>query len=390
MNCATEGEWRAYLDGELPATEKDRLASHLATCASCTAELQRIEANASFAASALGSLAPSSAEGPAPAWSRVRERVDGRAGGSVTRDWGVSEMFRRFFGFAGRTKLRIATSAITVFVAMALLFAYTPAGMAAGDFLSIFRVKKFVAVTVDPSSLPNLASPSDLGSVKTTGDKSVKQVSPAEAQQIVGFKIPSIGTMPAGIEPTPRSTMVTGSHSMTFTPDIKKVRAYLDSIGATNVKLPDKLDGAPITLASSPVVSQLYTEKGGVERAPDGSLKPLAGQKFLHLGMTTSPVLTVPDGIDMDQLRSELLKVPGLPPDLVNQLKAIDDWRNTVVIPVVKGKSRDVTIQGQQGVLIREDNGPGVTILWQKDGVIYTLTGNASEAELLTAANSLK
>lgn len=390
MKCASTGEWRAYLDGELTAAEIERMADHLGSCAVCQTETARLRENTSVVASALQSLSPSDVEIPSPVWSRVRDRADGRMAGPVTRKWGVSDMFRNLSGFAGGTRLRLATSAVTLFVAMVLLFAFTPAGMAAGNFLSIFRANKFVAVTVDPSTLPNLGSPSDLGTVTSTGSGGMKSVSPAEAQQLSGIRLPAIGAMPSGIDSTPRATMASGPHSVTFKPDIKKVRAYLDTIGASNVKLPDKLDGAPITIAAGPVVSQLYTEKGGLDRAPDGTAKPLAGQKFIHVAATTSPTLTVPDGIDVDQLRSELLKMPGLPADLVNQLKAIDDWRNTVVIPVVKGKSSNVTVQGQQGVMIHEDGGPGSTVIWQSNGIVYTITGNVSDAELLAAANSLK
>lgn len=52
-----------------------------------------------------------------------------------------------------------------------------------------------------------------------------------------------------------------------------------------------------------------------------------------------------------------------MPPDLVRQLKSIEDWRNTVVVPVVNGKSREVTVQGEKGLLISEDNGAGWSAL---------------------------
>ncbi len=299
-------------------------------------------------------------------------------------------MIGRFLGQATASRARLATTAVTVFVAMALLFTLPPVQTAASSFLSVFRVNKFVAIAVDPSSLPNLASPSDLGTLKTTGDHSMKQVTLAEAQSAAGFTMRTPATLPGNLEATPRSTMTTGAFSMTFTPDLKKVRAYLTSIGASNVKLPDKLDGAPITVQMSPSIALLYTEKGGIDRAPDGTLRPVAGQKFLYVGATSSPTVNVPDGVDVDQVRSQLLSVPGLPADLVNQLKSIDDWRNTVVVPVVKGKSRDVTVQGSQGVLIQENGGPGETLLWQKDGMVYTMTGNVSESEILAAANSMK
>ncbi|HEX9016075.1 MAG TPA: zf-HC2 domain-containing protein [Chloroflexota bacterium] len=385
MKCATVGEWRAYLDRELSATEMGQLAGHLSSCSACQSEVERLRANAAMAARALDAVTPSEAELSQAVWSRIRGRVDGRVAGPVTREWGESDMFRNLLGFLAGSRLRIATSAISLFVAMVLLFALTPVGSAAGDFLSVFRVKKFVAVTVDPNSLPNLKSPADLGGLKVTGDKTMRKVGLAEAQKAVGFQVPTVGAFPSGIENTARSISVTNAFSVTFTPDLQKVRAYLATLGATNLALPEKLDGAPITIAMPPAVAELFTEPGG-----GASSAPNPGQKFMYVGATTSPTLTVPDGIDVDQLRTELLKVPGLPADLVTQLKAIDDWRNTVVIPVVKGTSRNVTVQGQPGLLVHEDGGPGTTVIWQNNGVIYTVTSNATEAEVLAAANSLK
>lgn len=295
-------------------------------------------------------------------------------------------MLRNLLGQATASRTRLATSAIALFVAMTLLLSLAPVQTAASSFLSVFRVKKFVAVAIDPSSLPNLNSPSQLGALKTVGDKTPKQVSLAQADSTAGFNMQTPATLPGGLEATPRSTTVTDAFSVTFTADLKKVRAYLASIGASDVKLPDNLDGAPITVQMSPAISLLYTEKGAVDRTPEGTVKPQVGQKFLYVGATTSPTINVPDGLNVDQVRSELLKVPGLPPEL----KSIEDWRNTVVVPVVKGKSHDVTVQGVQGVLVQADAGQGNTLLWLKDGIVYTMTGNYSEAEILVAANSMK
>lgn len=299
-------------------------------------------------------------------------------------------MIGNLLGQAVRGRMRLVTTVVVVFVAMTFLFSLAPVQTAASSFLSVFRVKQFVAVTVDPSSLPNLASPSELGTFKQVGDHSMKQVTLAQAESAAGFKMQMPTTFPSGIESSPRATTLMGASSVTFTPDLKKVRAYLAGIGASNVKLPDNLDGAPITLQTQPAVAVLYTEKGGYEQQAGSIPKPLAGQKFLYVGATTSPTVNVPDGIDVNQVRAELLKVPGLPTDLVNQLKSIDDWTNTVVVPVVKGTSKNVTVQGVQGVLVQEDKGPGLSLFWLKDGVVYTVSSNVSEGELLSAANSMK
>ena len=299
-------------------------------------------------------------------------------------------MFRNLSGLAGGSRARVAVSTVAALAVVALLSTLSPVQTMASSFLSVFRVQKFVAVQVDPTTLPKMVAPSELGSFTVSGSARPKQMSASEAQQAVGLKLPVPSTLPPGIEPTPKGVSVTAAHSMTFTPDLKKVRAYLATIGASNVNLPDNLDGAPITLQMPASVQMLYLEQGAAQRNAEGMPIPAVGQKFLYVGETTSPTMSVPDGLDVDRIRAEVLKMPSLPPDLVSQLKSIDDWRNTVVVPVVQGTSHEVTVQGQSGLAITQPNGQGTTVMWLKDGKVYAVSGSFSEAEMLTVANSLK
>lgn len=389
MGCVDSGDLRAFLDAELAGTERARVEEHLASCFACRSDLEALRANAAVAQSALGRMAPRATEVPRPDWSRVRDRAEGRIRGPVTLGWGLSSMFGNLFRLAGGSRMRVATSTLAALAIVALLSTLSPVQTAASSLLSIFRVKKFVAVTVDPSSLPNLASPGELGSFTTTGDPKPRVLNEVEAAKAVGFKVPFPATLPAGLEAKPRAITVTGAHSWTFTPDLKKVGAYLSSIGASEVKLPDNLDGAPITLQMPPAVSVLYVEKGASERDSAGVPVPAVGGKFLYVGATTSPTMNLPEGIDVDRIRAEVLKMPGLSPDLVNQLRAIDDWRSTVVVPVVKGTSREVTVQGERGLMITQADGKGSSLIWLKGGIVYGLSGSLSEAEILAAANSI-
>ena len=55
--CWTEGDLRAYLDRELPAGDRERIAAHLAECSACGALYGEIAARAERVAAALGALA---------------------------------------------------------------------------------------------------------------------------------------------------------------------------------------------------------------------------------------------------------------------------------------------------------------------------------------------
>lgn len=388
MGCIEKGDLRALLDGELPETELARIEGHLASCAPCCRELEALRENAAFTLSAFERVAPSSVLVPVPSSSWIRERAG--FGRPVTSGWGLSHMLRNLFRFVGGSRLRVAASTLAVLAIVALLFTLSPVQAVASSFLSVFRVQKFVTVQVDPSSLPKVAAPDNLGSLTTTGSFKPRVATAEEAERLTGFKVPTPGTLPAGIGPAPKAIAVTEAHSTTFTPNLEKVRSYLSSIGATDVKLPDNLDGAPITLQMPASVSVLYLEKGGAERDSNGIPRPHVGQGFLYVGASTSPTLDVPDGLDVEQIRAEVLKMPGLPQELVSQLRAIDDWRNTVVVPVVKGTTHEVNVQGVTGFAITQPDGKGTTLIWPKDGRIYAVSGSFGEADLLAVANSIK
>lgn len=390
MECVERGRLRAFLDGELSGGDRSLLEQHVAGCAHCREALDVLRANALLAQSALGRLAPAVSEVPMPHWSLVRDRVERTNSRPVTSNWGLFTMFGNLLRFAGGPRVRMATGTAAVLIVAAMLFTMTPVQTLASNFLSIFRVQRFVAVQVDPSSLPkNLASPEELGSFKMVGDAKPKSVTLEAAEREIGFKMMVPASLPNGLLSDPKVTLF-GAQTITYTPDLKKVSEYLASIGASNIKLPDNLDGAQISMQMPARVNLLYLERGGSMRSGDGAPAPQAGQKFLYVGATQSPTMTVPDGLDVEQLRTELMKFPNLPPDLVNQLKSISDWRNTMVVPVPKGTSSEVMVQGEKGLAVTDPDRLWSIVMWVKGGVIYAASGSYSVEEIVKVANSMK
>ena len=346
--------------------------------------------NALVARSALDRLAPAASEVPIAHWNLARDRIEKESKSPVTSNWGLTNMFTNLLRFASGPRMRLATGTVAVLVVAAMLFTITPVQTLASNFLSIFRVQKFVAIQVDPGSLPeNLVSPDELGSFKVVGGSKPKAVDLEAAEKELGFKMMVPSSVPGDLLTNPRVTLFE-SQTITYTPDLKKVRDYLASIGASDIKLPDNLDGAPISLQLPTRVNLLYLERGGSSRSEEGAPAPEPGQKFLYVGATQSPTMTVPDGLDVEALRAEMLKFPNLPPELVNQLESINDWRNTMVVPVAKGTSSEVIVQGEKGLAVTEPDRVWSSVMWVKGDVIYGLSGSYSTDELLKVANSMK
>ena len=64
--------------------------------------------------------------------------------------------------------------------------------------------------------------------------------------------------------------------------------------------------------------------------------------------------------------------------------------------PDVEGSTQEITVDGVAGVYVtlpeeyREDSGPVNIMVWEKDGVVYAVTGQFSLEEALMIGNSMK
>jgi len=88
--CWTEGDLRAYLDCELSAPDRDRVAAHLAACGQCNSLHWEIAARAERVSAALGALSggvvparPTPAVRPVVLWPRWAAAVAMAAGLAV-------------------------------------------------------------------------------------------------------------------------------------------------------------------------------------------------------------------------------------------------------------------------------------------------------------------
>mgnify|MGYP001209365900 FL=1 len=116
-----------------------------------------------------------------------------------------------------------------------------------------------------------------------------------------------------------------------------------------------------------------------------------ADGKYLVAGQFVSPgpSLNIPSSVDVNLLREEVLALPGLPADIVAQLRNVKDWEKTLIVPVPSGAtSRQVTVDGAAGLLVESDQ--GAVVLWQKDGALYAVGGQSvSGDDALRVAESM-
>jgi hypothetical protein len=95
-------------------------------------------------------------------------------------------------------------------------------------------------------------------------------------------------------------------------------------------------------------------------------------------------------GASVQQVEDYLISLPGFPPDLAAQIRAIGDPTTTLPVPVPTGQqSHQVDVQGVRGLFVGDSTGLGSGMIWSKGGVLYATVGTMTESELTGVARSL-
>jgi hypothetical protein len=93
----------------------------------------------------------------------------------------------------------------------------------------------------------------------------------------------------------------------------------------------------------------------------------------------------------MVALGEALLRILGMDGRQARRLAQNIDWTNTLLLPVPENIASfsEVTVDGVTGIALSSINGRDTALMWQKDGVVFVLSGG-NVADLIEAANSLQ
>ncbi len=405
QGCLSDGELRAAIDSGVSVPPS--LDLHLRSCSHCRERMEDIAGNHTFAAGRLDLLAAGSDQVDlSQAQQRIRRRIAQSSPKSVAiqGESFVSTMWR-FRAARGAVALLALLLLTTAFVA-------TPMRSLADDLFNRFRVEKFEAITVnmeqftqfgmgiavqamsaDPEQLA--ASFEGLAEFDSTFDEedphgNVTELgSLDEVQSVYGdFRAPS--ELPDGFESTPQ-IMVTDAGSASLTVDTAAANTLISQLGLPIYSLPDA-GAVPEMVFELDLPQALILH---YQAADDGHLAVV---------QLESPTLITPESLDMNALREDLLRLPGLPTDFVAQLRSIDNWESTLVVPVPEGaESRDVSINGESGLLLEASEfdgsdwgmefaleGDASVIMWHADGKLYIVAGSVNGDTIQNVADSLE
>jgi len=271
-------------------------------------------------------------------------------------------------------------AALAAAAVLAIVFA-APLGSVAQSFLTIFQPKQFVAIDVSSMHdakhklLPML---SDYGTfAKVRPAATARPASVAQASSFAGFRVLAPASIPddIGASHVYRATKATVN---TFRFDAALARKSVARTGHALPEMPDGIDGTKVTVAVGPMVETIW-----------GS--PRARKSGLIIIQSRAPVVRS-SGATLAELEGYLLKMPGISPELADQIRAIGDPSATLPVPIVgtKQSAHPVDIGGAQGLAIGDNTGIGAGVLWQRDGFVYAVIGSLTEDQAVAIATSLR
>ena len=407
MSCPDLGTLRASLDGAAGAPPAPD--DHLRTCPACADTLAELQRNAELAAPAIALTAPADQLTPAQveaalaafeqrrarlaAARSVQTRPSPSPSPSAPRDPDPAPvpvpLARR--GRLARlgTRTRVAAAALVAALALTGLVG-TPAGRAAASsFLAQFRSQRFQALNVSPDQATQvdrvLAGLADTGvftgaALHDTGLGEPRVAADrAEAARLAGFAVPVVdpAALPSGVDRTPRRLLVSPAREVRLTFDRDRALDYLHRHGRPDAQLPERYDGTRLVIGVPAAVVQVFSGRDG---AP-----------ALMVGKAGTLALTTEGGASLEELREVVLGLPGLPAELVAQLRGIGDWRNTLPLPVPTDqvRSRPTTVGGAEALAFADTSDRLHAVVWHRDGHIWGVAGVVGTDEARDVANSL-
>jgi hypothetical protein len=388
---------RQILDEPGAVPEPDRI--HAASCAACLRRSEAMAADAAVAAAALsGAVSAVDADiDLAPALRRLRSAETGAV---PPRPTFVDRLQTRI-QLARRRSLRVGAVLAVVVVSMGTLVATG----GASDIIQIFQPESFVAVPIDVTSLGTLPDLSGYGSVRVLQPPRPSAASSlAEAASGSGLHLLATGKLPAGVKGDPAFHVLSaGSASFTFS--TAAASASAGKLGQALPALPANLDGSSLTLSGGPVVIETVgsqqslgpfsvPKSGGSGTAPNeahqGILGGLGGIPQLVIVQMKAPVL-YSDGPTVAQYEDALLSMPGVPPSLASQIRALGDLSSTLPIPIPTSlaSAHAADINGAPGLVIGDTTGIASGVVWQSHGQVYGVAGSLTDRQVVAIARSM-
>ncbi len=311
----------------------------------------------------ISNLAPGATEAPRSA-SQALARLQNKIRASMVESPST---------WPGIFQQKLARVGAVIVLVFAIAMAFPDVRAAANDFLGLFRVQKFAAISVSPEQIALLEEVAESGLMpgeiefrEQPGELSqVKTLQQAEDE--LGWEVRSPGLMN---EPDIIYIVQGGSGRLII--DVASIRAIMELAGVEPSLLPDSLDGAPVDVVVYSGISQHWNDGVALVQAP-------------------SPLIEYPEDVDTAALGQAMLQAIGMDEIAASALARNIDWTTTLLIPIPENVAtfEDVNVDGEIGLALSSLDGNNAGLLWQRNGIVYALSGSNVDA-LIKIANSLE
>lgn len=398
MSCPSDGILQARLDGELTPAELPELNEHLSSCSSCRSRLEAMQSQAERVQGALARLNPGSNENAnaGRAYFRFRAAMDAEVEPNST--W-IGRLFA--------PRLRPAWGALVLICGVTVLLSVAPARTFAEKILAMLRVKKITVVSVYPASTETRTDQrtakllsqmiSDNVVVTIDAGKPQPQATAAAASKLAGFDVRTIRQLGA-----PQKILVNGEAGFQMTLNRNRMQVILQEAGRSDIQLPAAIDGALVAVHIPRTVLTAYGNcpehnfrHHGPESQPQSGVEanpPAAADNCVLMVQAPSPTVSVPPNLNISQVAEAALELAGMSPAEAHSFCQTVDWSSTLVVPVPGNVSsyQTVNVDGVTGTLISlRSERNRYSLLWVKDGIIYSLNGHGDPNQALNLAASL-
>jgi hypothetical protein len=301
-------------------------------------------------------------------------------------------------------RLRELGSGTSVALAVTLLLGVTSCGR--GDltsFLSSLRLAKPKPVTV---AVPGFSGPTATrrlqeavgGMVADTvsvvvDEKDQAAPNSAAASRLAGFEV----QLPRLRTDSP-TFIVVGAHAVTMTVDRSQLLKVLSEAGRSSIAVPAAVDGGRVTMRTPRAIRVQYgrcpvpvanTLQGQIQGPPPPSTDNGDCVVLIESPLTA---VSVPPGIDIQQLVDLGLELSGMSPDQTNAFRQrfSSQASLSMAIPRFMRSYDSVTVNGERAMLLNTAGrrGPTYDLLWTRNDIVYSLAGYGSSADAVPLANS--
>ena len=372
MTCVREGELRAFLDDELPPATHQEVARHVAECADCRVRLEEIERTVASVRQRLLAASPAAEPDAQQGLARIRAQVH-------QQDAVRPNILRRLSMGSRNRVWRPILAGVVVLAILVGAFSFAPTRALARQLLSVFRVRRFAVIEVNPSE----ASLEEAGRAlqeklfkyepQVIVDEPAREVASIdEARAAAGFDVrlpsylPYTDTVKFGVK---------GRTEYAFRFDREGLTTLLQLAGMD----PDQ-------------VSADFAE--GTVNATASAMAYIS-QGPLGIVQVLDPVVDYPEGIAPSVIGEAGLRILGVSPADARRISESIDWTSTMLLPVPKSVAQfqEVTVAGVPGVLVVPQQSEGgqepAVLLWQKGDVVYLVAAPRSLNTLLQIAESM-